>query len=458
MAASDGLRTDLLSRIDAAPVSGRYWALLGLIIVQLVSEIFDFFVAGFLVSALAPLWKLTFGQTTVILLSAGLGSIVGAVGFGWFSDRFGRKPTVIVSSTLCCLAAGSLAFTPDGQWLVFTLLRFLVGVGYGGAGASQFPLMVEYAPTRSRTLVTSLVGVPVGLGLLAASTVVSTLYPALGWRGTAALGFIPLALPLVLLFVAPESARWLIARGRGEDARKAAASMYRLSPEDVAAPVLAPPASPPASPLQALAYPRRFWLIVLVQLGVGAAMTGVTMWGPTILAQLLRITPQAAAGHFILVSLAGLLGRLIFALTPHRIGRRPTGMIVSFGGAAALALAGMLHGASIAGAPAFLVFLLVAQLFNDGGYSNLNPYGAELYPARLASTGAGVAAAAGGFGKILGPMALGLIAGTSNLISPRATEAAVGPGFLFLAACCVLAGLAWALLGIETHKRALAIA
>jgi putative MFS transporter len=72
--------------------------------------------------------------------------------------------------------------------------------------------------------------------------------------------------------------------------------------------------------------------------------------------------------------------------------------------------------------------------------------------------GAGVAAAAGGFGKILGPMALGLIAGTSNLISPKATAAAVGPGFLFLSACCVLAGLAWALLGVETHRRALAIA
>ena len=454
----DGAKADLLSRMDAAPVSGRYWAMLSLIVVQLVTEIFDFFVAGFLVSALAPVWKLTFGQTTIMLLSAGLGSIVGAIGFGWLSDRIGRKPTVIISSTLCCLAAGSLAFTPDGQWQLFAVLRFLVGVGYGGAGSSQFPLMVEYAPTRSRTLVTSLVGVPVGLGFLLASAVVSTLYPALGWRGVAALGFLPLAAPAALLFVAPESARWLISKGRGEEARAAARSMYRLSPEDAAAPVIVPPAPRPVSPLDALAYPRRFWLIVLAQLGVGSAMTGVTLWGPTILAELLRISPQAAAGRFVLVSLAGLGGRLLFALTPHWIGRRPTGVIVCFAGAAALALAGLLHGASLFGAPAFLVFLLVAQLFNDGGYSNLNPYGAELYPARLASMGAGVAAAAGGFGKILGPMALGLIAGTSNLISPKATEAAVGPGFLFLAACCVVAGLAWALLGVETHKRALAIA
>src|SRR5581483_9076980 len=134
------------------------------------------------------------------------------------------------------------------------------------------------------------------------------------------------------------------------------------------------PPTRPASPLDALAYPRRFWLIVLAQLGVGTAMTGVTLWGPTILAELLRISPQAAAGRFVLVSLAGLFGRLVFALTPHWIGRRPTGVIVCFGGAAALALAGLLHDAALAGVPAFLLFLLIGQMFNDGGYSNLNPY------------------------------------------------------------------------------------
>jgi putative MFS transporter len=451
-------KDDFLSRLDAAPVSGRYWLMLGLITTQLITEIFDFFVASFLVSAVAPLWRLTYGQTTIILLAAGVGAIFGAVGFGWLSDRIGRKPVVIASSTLCGLAAGAIAFVPDGQWLTFAVLRFLVGVGYGGAGSSQFPLIVEYAPTRSRTLVTSLIGVPVGLGLLAASLVVSTLFPVLGWRGTAALGFIPLVLPVLLVFAAPESARWLIAQGRDKDARAAAAAMFRLSPEDAAAPVLAPAEVRRPSPLDALGYPRRFWLIALVQLGVGAAMTGVTMWGPTILAQLMRISPQAAAGRFVLVSLAGLAGRLVFALTPHRIGRRATGVIVSFGGAVSLALAGLLHDATLLGAPAFFLLLLAAQTFNDGGYSNLNPYAAELYPVRLASLGTSVAAAAGGLGKILGPMALGLIAGTSNLISPRATEAAVGPGFLFLSACCVVAGLAYGLLGVETHKRALAIA
>ncbi len=73
----------------------------------------------------------------------------------------------------------------------------------------------------------------------------------------------------------------------------------------------------------------------------------------------------------------------------------------------------------------------------------------------MAAQAAGVASASGGIGKILGPVALGLIAGAGELVSPHATEHAVVPGFLFLAGCCLLAGLAYSFLGVETHGKAL---
>ena len=454
-AASD----DLIARIDDAPLTARYWAAFTLIVLQLVCEIFDFFVVGYLVSAVAPLWKLTFGQTTIMLLSAGVGAIFGALGLGWVADRVGRKTVVVASGVICCLCAGSIAFVPEGAWMAFALLRFLVGFGYGGAGASQFALIVEYTPSRRRTLLASWLAVPAGVGVLLASVVVTALFPVLGWRGTAALGYAPIVFAFALAFVAPESARWLLANGRLEQARRAAASMLQLPLAALTVPPAAPhPPARPASPLELVSDPRRFWLVVLLQLGLGCTLTGVLLWGPTILAQLLGISPRAAAGYFVWISLAGLAGRILFALLPNWIGRLPCGQISGYLGAAALFLAAIFHNAEFAGASLFFVFLLIGQFFYDGAFSNVNTYAAELYPVRLAGLGMGLSAASGGGGKIIGPLVLGLLAGTGNLVTPHATQQAVLPGFLFLSGCCLVVGLTYTLLGIETHGRPLALA
>ena len=84
-------------------------------------------------------------------------------------------------------------------------------------------------------------------------------------------------------------------------------------------------------------------------------------------------------------------------------------------------------------------------------------YAAELFPVRHAGRAMGLSSAAGGAGKIAGPLVMGLMAGTGNLVSPHATEQATTPAFLFLAACCLLVGLSYSFLGVETHRRPLAV-
>ncbi len=179
------------------------------------------------------------------------------------------------------------------------------------------------------------------------------------------------------------------------------------------------------------------------------------LWGPTITGQLLHLSPAKAAGWFTAVTLMGLVGRAAFVFIPALIGRVKAGKLMGYGGGACLILAALLHDAWLGALPAFLVLLGIGELLFDGGFSNLNTYAPELYPTRTAALGAGVSAASGGVGKILGPVAMGLIAGAQNLVSPKATEHAVTPAFLFLGACCVVAGLAYTFLGIETHGRAL---
>jgi MFS transporter, putative metabolite:H+ symporter len=447
---------DLTSCLDEARLRPRYWGAFALIVLLLVCELFDFFVVGYLVSAIAPLWRLNFGQTTVMLLGAGIGALLGAIVFGWLADRIGRKPVIVVSSLLCCLCAGSTAFVSDGSWIVFAALRFLVGFGYGGAGASQFALIAEYTPLARRTLLTSSMGIPAGVGLLLASLVVTILFPALGWRGTAALGFVPMIVVVVIAFVVPESPKWLIAAGRVSEARRVAMTLLQFPPG--ATDPIAGGSRSGGSVLEVYSQPRRFWLIVLIQLSLGTALSGVLLWGPTILAQLLQVTTQRAAGLFVFVSLSAIAGRVAFTFLPQYVGRVPSGQLVGYMGAVMLALAAMFRDHYVEGVSVFFVFLLIGQFFYDGGYSNLNTYAAELFPVRLGARAMGVSAASGGIGKILGPLALGIIAGTHNLVTPKATATAVQPAFLFLAGCCLLVGLSYSFLGVETHRKSLLLA
>jgi hypothetical protein len=114
--------------------------------------------------------------------------------------------------------------------------------------------------------------------------------------------------------------------------------------------------------------------------------------------------------------------------------------------AALLAAAGLCTFGTV---PMFLVCLLVSQFFMDGSYSNLIPYAAEIYPVRMASLAMGLASAAGGAGKILGTVVLGLLAGAGNLVTPAATEQGIVPGFLFLAASALVTALGFTFLGIR---------
>lgn len=181
------------------------------------------------------------------------------------------------------------------------------------------------------------------------------------------------------------------------------------------------------------------------------------LWGPTIVALLMGVSPVEAAHLFVIVSLTGMIGRTIFSLLPQCIGRRRCGEIMGYGIAASLGAAGLFFDQTLFGYPAFVVLLVPAALFFDGGFANIAPYSAEIFPVRLSARGVGLAQAANGVGKIAGPLCLALIAGTSNLITPKATIDAVTPAFLFLAACGLAIGLAFTFLGVETHGRPLAL-
>jgi putative MFS transporter len=446
----------LLALFDTAPLNRRYWVSFALLSALFVLEFFDFLVVGYLLAVLGPQWHLTYGQSALILYSGGIGSIVGALVFGGLADAWGRKTQMIIGTFICAVSAGLIGLVPSGSWQIFAILRFFVGVGLTAGVTPSLTILVELTPTRHRTLLTSFYIVFASAGGLLASTTSAALLSALGWRGVAMLGITPAFVGILIWIFVPESVRWLAAKGRFAEARAEVAKQLGLALRSVPLPTVPPATQPRGRLSELLHHPRMFWETVINWGGSSTAGYGIYLWGPTIVALVLKVPVPQAAKYFIFVALGGVVGKIVVTFLAPAIGRRLLGVLWGVGAVAALAAAGYYHDVVVDGWPMMVVLLCVSTFFVEGGFSNLAPYTVESYGVNLGARSSGLGQAANGVGKILGPLSLALIAGTANLVSPQATAAAVWPAYLFLAFCMVLVALSFAILGRETHGRAMA--
>jgi len=101
----------------------------------------------------------------------------------------------------------------------------------------------------------------------------------------------------------------------------------------------------------------------------------------------------------------------------------------------------------------FFAMILLQSFFGSGNYSIVGPYMGEIWPSRLRGSGMGLVYGVGNLGKFIGPAGLALIAGQSNLVSPKATLDALIPGFAYFAFWYVLGALAFWLIAMETRGR-----
>src|SRR5271163_3223315 len=103
--------------------------ILGAAIIGDALEFFDYFLISFVLAFLIGPWKLTFGQSAIVLISSGIGAILGAFAWGWLADRIGRRMVFIGTVLNFSIATGLLYFTPDNGWIYLTVFRFFVGLG-----------------------------------------------------------------------------------------------------------------------------------------------------------------------------------------------------------------------------------------------------------------------------------------------------------------------------------------
>jgi MFS transporter, AAHS family, 4-hydroxybenzoate transporter len=428
---------DVQEVMNTHPLSRYHKMIIALCFLVVAIDGFDTAAIGFIAPALKAQWAATPAQLAPLFAAGLFGLMAGAFLFGPLADRIGRKPVLVATTAFFGLATFASAFAPDIQTL--TALRFVTGLGLGGAMPASITLTAEICPEKRRSGLVTLMFCGFTIGSAAAGLAASSIVAAFGWPGLLILGgVLPLLLTPVLLMLLPESPRYLALSGAAPS--RVATVLGRMAPgADLAGVAFARPVKAPGSPVGQLFraglalgtlliwttffmsllvfYLLSSWLPLLITTA-GFSMEQASLMGAT-------LATGGTVG-------AILIGRLMDRFEPHRV---LAGAYLIAGGFV------ILLGNAVA-----MPWLLVLAIFGAGfgvagAQVGINALAAGYYPTASRATGVSWANAVGRTGSVLGSMVGGMLL---SLGWDLATVFAAAALPAFLAAFAMLAkGRLW---------------
>jgi MFS transporter, AAHS family, 4-hydroxybenzoate transporter len=332
------------------------------------------------------------------------GMMIGGIFGGIIGDRLGRRTALMFSVVAFGVVTFAISFVNDLTMLA--ALRFLAGLGLGGAMPNAASLASEYVPRRQRPFAVTLTIVCIPLGGFIAADLAGRIIPTYGWRMLFQVGGgIPLVLALILWFVLPESPRYLAQRKeRWGELTKMMRRIGHNVPDDVQYVEAATGAAPvKVKGSMGDLFTRTFardtvaiWASFFFCLMVNyVAIQRV----PTMLAGA-GFTQAGASQGLKWVNIGGVTGALLGALAIQAFGSRLTML-----GMCAAAIVCSLVMVGIPLNPQDTM-LLMAMFFLTGGLLNavqttMYALAAHIYPTEIRGRGVGAAVAFGRIGNIL---------------------------------------------------------
>ena len=335
------------------------------------------------------------------------GMMIGGLIGGILGDRLGRRTALLGSVLAFAVLTLAIAFVDTIEMLA--TLRFLAGVGLGGAMPNAATLASEYVPRRQRPFAVTLTIVCIPLGGAIAGELAARVIPAYGWRMLFILGgVIPIILAAVLWKVLPESPRFLVKRR--ERWPELTRTMRRIGhdiPNDVEYTEAAPAAGAgpaksasigtlfsPSFARDTLALCASFFFCLMVNYVV------ILLLPAMLTADDVGFTQPAASRALAMSNYGGVAGAVLGALVIQRLGSRVTMLGMSVG---AIVCALVLAGYRID--PSDTVFLMVMLLLTGGllnaVQTTMYALAAHVYPTEIRGTGVGFAVAVGRIGNVL---------------------------------------------------------
>jgi putative MFS transporter len=365
---------------------------------------------AFVLPALIGAWKLQPAQIGAMISVGYLGQIVGALFFGWLAERIGRTKSVACAMAIDGIMSLCCAFS--GSFLQLAIFRTIQGCGLGGEVPVAAAYINELCEARGRGRFVMLYETIFTCGVLGASLMGILMVPRFGWQSMFVLGGAPALLIAVLVWRLPESPRWLIGKGRLDEAGEIVAQIEAATPDRIepAAKKMAALAAPAAktrwSEVLSPFYRRRTIVVWVLWASTYFVYYGIGTWLPSLYRTVYHFS---VADSLRWGSIANILQVLIVAtsaLFVDKLGRK-LWFGMAFLVSAVLMLSLAMLGAKTPESVVVLGSLTFAVLGSNA--TMLYLYTPEIYPTRMRAAGTGLATSFLRAASAAGPFLVGFV-------------------------------------------------
>lgn len=396
---------------------------------------YDISIVSVAILTMTSEFTLTPTDTTLLLGATLIGMIMGGFSIGYLTDLKGRRYLFLWDMILFIVfTALSAVATSFIEILIF---RLLLGVAIGADYAISPTIISEFSPARHRGKLLTISGISWFFGAAGSYAIGALLTPlgSISWRLMFGLGLIPAILVIILRFSIPESPRWLIQKGKTEEAKESLRKIgVTYTEEEV---------KPQSRTRFRVLFQKQFlpatMFITIFWFCLDAATFTIALQGPSILVAL-GLTESAAAGTASVVAFLALIGAVMALLTVDRLGRKPisiagfAGMLVTM----VLTAFVLVTSRSILFIVILLVIFEISQEFGPGITNSIFPQ--ELFPTDIRATAQGYGTTVSRIGAVVGIFGFGAIAKYHGFSG----------GMLLLAAMSAIGLLVTIILGVET--------
>ncbi len=460
------VETDIPARLDRLPW-GRFHTLVVVALgVTWILDGLEVTLTGAISGALKTSPVLHFSNTEVGLTSSFYlaGAVLGAVFFGWLTDRLGRRKLFFITLGLYLTATAATAIS----WNVasFAFFRFMTGAGIGGEYTAINSTIQELTPARVRGFTDLVINGSfwIGAAMGAAGSIVlldpAVIDPELGWRLAFLIGALLAFIILFMRMWIPESPRWLMTHGHADRAQAVIAEIeegFRMRGY-----ALAPPQAPPVR-LRARSHtPLREVAVTLFQRHRQRALVGLSLMAAQaffynaifftyalVLTDFFGIAADAVGWYLLPFAAGNFLGPLLLGRLFDTIGRKPMIALTYALSGILLAASGYLFMRGVLSAQMQTVAWMVIFFFASAAASAAYLTVSETFPLEIRALAIASFYALGtAIGGIAGPLLFGALIDTGS-------RASIFAGYLLGSILMIAAAVIEVRWGVAAERRPL---